>query len=230
MKKITLSAAILAMTMMGCSDMGVDNSVASANDVKQEQSHNSLAKSVNKDWSSVYYRLHTMQPVNPNGNGLHYFAFPEAAIGINFHTRDDLDGDGWEAQGELYVADKPYNPNTIYVATGLFSDCTFDEPYYTTANCRGWKLVGDAEGKNVSGVLAVSPRNPRGQKLSKDKFYMEVGAVSAFVGVWNEGSPAEVVENGATYHGGMFEDHGDQKARAIYRTYIWPKVRDKMLY
>ena len=224
MKKITLSAAILAMTMMGCSDMGVDNSVASTSDVKQEQSHNSLAK-VNDPQNAVYHRLLNMQPTDINGNGYQYFAFPEAGIGIMFQTRDDLDWDGWEAQGELYVADKPYNPNTIYVATGLFSDCEFNEPYYTTANCRGWKLVGEAEGKNVSGVLAVSPRNPSGQKLSKYKWYMEVGAVSAFVGVWNEGSPYETVENGATYHGGMFEDHGDQKARAIYRTYIWPKVR-----
>ena len=39
MKKITLSAAILALTMMGCSDTGLDNTVASAStsDVQNEQ-------------------------------------------------------------------------------------------------------------------------------------------------------------------------------------------------
>ena len=44
MKKVTLSAAILAVAMMGCSDMGVDNSVASTNEVKSEQPGNFLAK------------------------------------------------------------------------------------------------------------------------------------------------------------------------------------------
>ena len=46
MKKVTLSAAILALAMMGCSDAGLDNSVASApaSEVKSEQTHNFLAK------------------------------------------------------------------------------------------------------------------------------------------------------------------------------------------
>lgn len=35
MRKITLSAALLALTMMGCSDVGLDNSVASSNEVKK---------------------------------------------------------------------------------------------------------------------------------------------------------------------------------------------------
>ena len=51
MKKVTLSATILALSMMGCSDAGLDNSVASTNEVKaeptQESSYgdNFLAKS-----------------------------------------------------------------------------------------------------------------------------------------------------------------------------------------
>ena len=45
MKKVTISAAVLALAMMGCSDAGLDNSVASTNEVKKEaQNQNFLAK------------------------------------------------------------------------------------------------------------------------------------------------------------------------------------------
>lgn len=37
MKKITLSAAILALTMMGCSESGLDNSVASTSEITDAQ-------------------------------------------------------------------------------------------------------------------------------------------------------------------------------------------------
>ncbi|MDY6330209.1 MAG: hypothetical protein SPL52_01755 [Fibrobacter sp.] len=45
MKKITLSAAIMALAMMGCSDAGLDNSVASTSEVKNTQDQTFLAKS-----------------------------------------------------------------------------------------------------------------------------------------------------------------------------------------
>ena len=37
MKKIALSAAIMALAMMGCSDAGLDNSVASTSEINSEQ-------------------------------------------------------------------------------------------------------------------------------------------------------------------------------------------------
>ncbi|WP_290765961.1 hypothetical protein [Fibrobacter sp. UBA4297] len=232
MKKITLSAAILAMTMMGCSDTGLDNSVASTNDVKQEKSHNSLAKlidSQNKD----FHRLLNMQPTDIHGNGFEYYAFVDAGIGIQFYTIDDLDYDGHEAQALFNIAQAPFNPNTLLVATGLFSDC--DSYGY----CIGFHNVGVAynEYENISNVSIISnvsvqsPPNPEGDKLSRNKWYKEFGTISAFVAVWNQGTPDELVTNGAIYHGGMFEGpDGASKARAIYSRYIWPEIYESRLF
>ena len=230
MKKITLSAAILAMTMMGCSDMGVDNSVASTSDVKQEQSHNSLAKSIYYDDHNVIRRtLQNMAPTNSHNNGYEWYPYPEAGIGVEMQTRDDLDWDGWEGQGEFHVLAKPYNPNTILVVTAFVSDCDFNYNY-TVASC-GWHKVGVAYEVNQNIDNVVVHTNPNGNKLSKHKFYMDVGAVSAFVGVWNQGTPYEFVTKAATYNGGLFTtDHGAEKARAIYKTYVLPDVINKLYY
>lgn len=234
MKKITLSAAIMALAMMGCSDVGLDNSVASTNDVKQEKSYNSLAK-INDPQNAVFHRLLNMVPTDNNGNGYEYYAFVDAGIGIQFHTIDDSDYDGHEAKAVFNIAQLPFNyiaqaplyPNTILVVTGLFSDC--DSYGY----CTGFHNVGVAfkENKNISNVSIQSPPNPRGEKLSPNKWYMEYGTMSAFVAVWNQGTTSELVTNGAIYHGGMFEaPDGASKVRGIYNRYIWPEIRDRIIF
>jgi hypothetical protein len=238
MRKITLSAAILAMTMMGCSDVGLDNSVASApaSEVKSEQSGKYLAKSIYYNQSEVFDRLEKMEPTNPYNNGYQFYAYPSAGIGLWGQTHADLDLGGYEAIGEYHVVQAPFAPNTMLVVTGLYSDCErgYNAPYYTTANCRGWRNLEGVEYKVNQGIMdltAHSLPNARGQKLSQWKNYDELGAVSAFVAVWNQGSPYELVTSGVTYNGGMFEGaDGAKKARAIYRTYIWPKVRNKLFF
>lgn len=40
MKKVTLSAAILALTMMGCSETGVDNSMTATTSDAQKEKNN----------------------------------------------------------------------------------------------------------------------------------------------------------------------------------------------
>ncbi len=233
MKKVTLSAAILALSMMGCSDVGLDNSVASApaSEVKSEQSGNHLAKSIYYNWGSTYTYLFNMDPENPYNDGYGFFATEEAGIGFSVKTIIDQDWDGTEAQGEFIIHGAPFAPRTFFAATGLFSDCSYNEPYYTTANCKGFANVDyvyDPQNVNKLSAVVTSPRNPRGQKLANDKLS---GAVSVFVGVWNQNSPYELPLKGATYRGPIFDGaNGAKKALAIYRKYIWPVVREKLLY
>ena len=233
MKKVTLSAAILALSMMGCSDVGLDNSVASApaSEVKSEQTHNFLAKSIYYNQANIFYRLENMAPTTHANGTYHFYAYPDAGIGLKGITQDDLDWDGWEAIGEYHVVQAPFAPNTMLVATGLFSDCKLIGNT-DNVNCRGFHNVG-VEYRVNEGIMDLVAHSPRsgGKKLSKDKWFMELGAVSAFVGVWNQQSPYEFVTNGATYKGGMFEEVGGAKlARALYKKYIWPEIRDRLFF
>ena len=108
MKKITLSAAIMALAMMGCSDAGLDNSVASTNEVKNEQTQNFLAKINAQSENIVNVPLSEGAP--GVGDGYQFVAYPHAGLGIQVQTRVDLDWDGYEGQGEFFVAAAPFPP------------------------------------------------------------------------------------------------------------------------
>lgn len=224
MKKMALAATLLAVFMMGCSDMGVDNSVASTSEAKIGKTEPLLAK--------IATSPIIIEPLSPGmegvGNGYQYYPYENLGIGVAMQTRVDLDWDGYEAQGEYYVADGS-NPNTILVVTILVSDCKLHRYYQNPnviAECK-WDNIGVEYkvNQNIRSVLAHSPRNPQGKKLSSNKVATDIGAVSAFVGIWNQGTPIEVVHKAATYNGELFKkENGHEWAQAVYDTYIKDKI------
>ena len=119
MKKVTLSAALLTLTMMGCSDMGVDNSVASTskNDVKSEQTQNFLAKSGDNPYDMGFSGGNWYG----NHNGYENYTFEEIGIQVQMQTYFE----GTNGKGVFHVMNAPFNPNFIRVVT---------QPYY---KCRG---------------------------------------------------------------------------------------------
>jgi hypothetical protein len=236
MKKIlTLSAAIAALSMIGCSDAGLDNSVASTStsEVKVEKAEPYLAK-INLIPSRVEAnpKWYENEPLSPGQNGLCYgcavYGYDYANIAVEMATVADQDWDGYEGQSAYHVLTAPYNPDVILVVTTLVSDCRLGEGGYP--DCRGWDETGVAFefGKNIDEVRVRTPRNLNGRKLSvhKDDAHevgvrSGVGAVSAFVGIWNLGTPYEIVLKAATYSGGMFKkEDGPELARQVYNMNI----------
>ena len=247
MKKITLSAAIVALAMMGCSDAGLDNSVASTSEINSEQIQSSANEPLvlAKIGSKLSYKdrvdLNGLQPTdgnwNNNHNGYERYQYRDVGIDVEMQTRIDLDWDGYEGQGEYNIIAVPYNtyidapfkPNAILVVTTILADCKFDlygNPERDAVNCNNrWKKTGYTyvDDEKTDHVLV----HTEGGKLSKDKFYKEIGAVSAFIGIW--GSGAELVLGKATYVGGVFEGtYGPRKARAAYKEFILPIIRDHL--
>ena len=106
MKKVTLSAAILALMMMGCSDAGLDNSVASVNEVNADQGRALLAKL-------------TPEPISSGEVGLEHsgykrYVYPEDGIAVRVHSRpDDFT---WKSRGRA----------TIWVETSVAADLAWD--------------------------------------------------------------------------------------------------------
>lgn len=232
MKKVTMSAAVLALALMGCSDAGLDNSVASTstNEVKSEKTSPILAKSIYYDYNNVIYNnLGKMIPTGgntplvgnvPNNDGFERYVYQEAGIVVQMQTRVDLDWDGYEGQGEFFVVTENA-PNTILVVTTIVSDC--DDNGYCL-----WPVTNTAYkvNENVRSVLLHT--NPNGHKLSFWKNGDDVGAVSAFVSVWNQGTPYEFVTMAATYNGGLFKKKGQALAKKVYDRYILKEVRNKL--
>ena len=218
MKKITLSAAILALAMMGCSDTGVDNSVASAstNEVKIVETKPSLARIVASPENIEIEHL------TPGNNGYRFYPYEKYGIGVEMATVVDLDWDGYEGQSAYHVLDAPYNPNIIHVVTTLVADCIFK--FYPYTLCKT-ERTGSAHVPNTDVALVQTPRDGLGQKVAHDMDGAKIGAVSAFVAIWNQGTPVEIVLKAATYSGGLFQGNdGLKKAQAVYDTYIKGEV------
>ena len=244
MKKITLSAAIMALAMMGCSDAGLDNSVASTSEVSVEQVQSSaneplvLAKLGAMPNYHAREAINNLQPTGGNWysdhDGYARYQYPNYPIDVEMQTRVDLDWDGYEGQGEFHVLLAPFKPNAILVVSAIVSDCELYDYYNDGAYCQkaliGVKYVDNDEysdDEKVDHVLVHTELDAYGRKIPQAKFYKELGAVSAFVGVW--GSGAEIVLGWATYAGGGFEEaNGPKMARAVYKSYVLPEINKEL--
>lgn len=230
MKKITLSAAILALTMMGCSDTDVDNSMAStaANDVQNEQvnkltefpllmkkASNPVSCGTGLDLETCYTR-HYHGPEKLFYDFLiHSHVDPNFGTDISFMTvevRDDPEG------GHLF------NPkaNSIHMISVSACGCRMVRNHLKCtahvdsvrheANVYFWGLDGYA---NDQYIILDKPDQCN---------VNDVGVVTSFAAVFNAGKTSELILAGNTYHGPMFDNMSEDDARnlaeRIYQKYI----------
>ena len=207
MKKVTLMAIVWALTMMGCSESGMDNSAASTTsevsnvyELKLDETPKLFSRSVKCD---------DMQSldcyIEEEIRGHRYIAMLRPGVGNNEAFSElDLDLDGL-----LYVI-----PDFVHIYTACVQDCDdfgncavakTPEPYFKSKR----KI---ATITSAGGTLGVGPHHSCGSMFGK------VGVVSIFAVVYNAGKSDEVVLQGSTY----INLKRDQ-ALWVYRNYIYPQ-------
>ena len=194
MKKVTISAAVLALAMMGCSDAGLDNSVASTNEVKKEaQDQNFLAK---MEPQPLMHGIDGMVDYYYD-NGLairvHSYVHPTSPKGV---------GAFWKMSGPT-----PDVTNILTVAVagcGIKANNQFKCDHHRAHHESGYPNgpIFSNDMKSSTTYLDV-PRET-------------IGVVAAFGAVWNSGTPNEDIFNAASYSGAL--DYGS--ALQVYYKYL----------
>ena len=199
MKKITLSAAILALAMMGCSDAGLDNSVASTNEVKKEaQNQNFLAKN--------YFEQGLWQ-------GMVRHEYPGFAIDVNTYA------EGAHGVGAYSLAYGPV-PTVANVLTVAVAYCEFDANATYGYSC----AKHSADFVSGIGLTPIDPMNPHSsakevETRTSNLNNVPVGGIATVTAVgvvWNQGAPNEDVF-GVTHYSGPLNDY---TAGLVYQKYL----------
>ena len=196
MKKVTLSAAILALSMMGCSDVGLDNSVASTNEVKKEaQDQNFLAK---------------MQPEGVIHRGLYVYDY-QSMGGPTIHVNTYLDPFSNACIGEYWNASLASKPADFAdVITVAVAGCSFrSNGVFKCDQHRANHGFGPDGNHNIADNVVVKTPVLGGPREL-------IGVVSAFGAVWNSGKPNQDVFNATAYNGYL----NDAMAYEVYKKYV----------
>jgi len=219
MKKITLSAAVLALTMVGCSESGLDNSVAStsASDVQNGQ--------ISKNTEFPFVLKKASAPVGC-GTGMdwqscestYYHPYDGLRYTVMFSSGVRRDR---EADANLIVAVRDANNNIV-------NDSKADFVHIITVAVCGCRIIGnqlkcedyyksrylpDANvvfTTNHGTYVKTNVTEPLSQ-CAADR----IGTVSTFAAVYNAGSPAELVLAGNTFEGPMFFNMSDASAKNL---------------
>ena len=200
MKKVTLSAAILALAMMGCSDAGLDNSVASVNEVKNEQDHSFLAKL-------------TPEPISSGEVGLEHsgykrYVYPGDGIAVRVHSRPD--DYTWKSRGRATIwVESSVATDAATIVTVAVAGCSMaNNGDVTCAHHRAnWDVKTATRGFDVFTAELPVP-------------YIQVGVLAAYGAVWNLGKRNQNEFNATTYGGNL----PDNMAYSIYEKYILQAV------
>lgn len=204
MKKVTISAAVLALALMGCSDAGLDNSVASTNEVNNESSF--LAKGgdapVNASLTPGFW--------HGNNNGYEQYNYSAWNIRVEMQSH----AVGRHGVGEYHVMNGP-TPDVIHVVTSAVAGC---HVYSGEIYCNYDKSkVSHSFGSNQA--VAVTA-DLSGVNTS------DITVVTAFAAVWNLGTPQEIVLTAATYNGiGPLTLNDAQK---VYEKYVIQAAHNEM--
>ena len=198
MKQITLSAAIMALAMMGCSDAGLDNSVASTSEVNNEQIQQNVVS------MPVLKRDVYAEPFTHGDNGYMRYAYPGHAIEVQSYATPDKRG-----RGQLHIM-SGVAPVAINVVTVAVAGCggsgenfvCLDVRYKTKKNEQSGAMEVIADTEEMSDWV-----QPGG-----------IGVVSAFAAVWNPGKANEFIFSTVTYGGALNE----YSAYMVYNKYLLP--------
>lgn len=227
MKKMTLAATLLAVFMIGCSDMGVDNSVASTSEAKNQQ-----VKAVTNEplilarSATGFYRDERLTGGNYGGNHNGYERYSYMSeVGIEVQMQSYFDG--VNAIGAYHVMNAPYYPDFIRVMTVPFYNCRIDNR--NVAYCdfpsrsnpsRNMKVETVAATNNV---MAVTDEEGFAQSSWAQPELL--GVISSFSAVWNSGRSDEIILSAATYNGTRLQSNY-RLARALYEQYFLPAVNE----
>lgn len=219
MKKLTLSVALLAFAMMGCSESGFDNSMASAStsDVQNEQ----IKK--NTEFPIVLKKL--AAPVTC-GTGMDKgsceitYYHPYDGLNYRYSLSSSVYRDR-EVAGSIGVTVTDYHGNVV-------NNSKADFLHVITVGVCGCRIVGnqlkcenyhkDRYLFEPNAVFTMNngsyPRTNTTEQLSQcaaDR----IGTVSYYAAVYNAGTSTELVLAGNTFEGPMFFNMSDVSARNL---------------
>ncbi len=212
MKKITLSAAILALAMMGCSDAGLDNSVASTstNEVKSEKAVPFLAKLAPEPLAP--------SDVDPQ-SGYRVYDYTQSE-GIKVHVHSRPDERTWKGRGRATLwIETPGVPDVSNVLLLAVANCRWVGSSVKCDQHRA-KHMSCVNGSGYSTLCGPNnvPRNmdvytpELGAGITRN----DVGVMAAYASIWKLGTNNENTFSTATYGGNM----ADNMAYAIYTKYL----------
>ena len=217
MKKVTLFAAILALAIMGCSDAGMDNSIAStSNDVKNEQTLAAVNEQNEPSVSSVLEKVTWSEP----SFDIQYFGY-ENFNGVNFA----IHGYSWveespEKRGIGYFDVNISNTSAgnrkldvVHAITLNVADCKYKNGQ---AQCRyvDWRV--DHWYNVQSGQQLINQTSDALNFIDRDR----ITTISMFAGVWHMGRNDEVILQGSTYDGYLHDTHNQQLALLVAQRYL----------
>ncbi len=220
MKKIALSAAILAMTMMGCSDTGLDNTIASAStsDVQNEQ--------IKKNTEFPLVLKKVADPVTC-GTGMErptcYTEYYHGAEGLlyTFIIHSNVESRFGSSTTLMDVELRDTQRKNLFVPKADFVHMI------AVATC-GCRIVGNQlkckdhrdhqhHASNVNFMQPNGLSNTQWNDIDKPKNCSadSVSVVATYAAVFNAGTPAELVLAGNTFDGPMFDNMSVGNARNL---------------
>ncbi|SHK53472.1 hypothetical protein [Fibrobacter sp. UWB12] len=207
MKKVTLGAVVWALAMMGCSESGMDNSVASSIGAAQQGPVIEFAEipnlqavvddcSLDDCGDGIYFRTFK----DPYGHKYTYSH--QARVENNAFNRGY--GRVWVNKDEANVTKVDF----LYIRTVCVEDCD------DFGNCRESRLAKRHEYGYYFTTSNVQYYKNDCDKISDEK---NIGVVSTFAAVFNPGQHDEVVLQSTTY-----KNLGREQAMWVYRNYLYP--------
>ena len=201
MKKVTLSAAILALSMMGCSDAGLDNSVASApaSEVKSEQTHNFLARNFYQDFHQ----------------GLGIYRFSGGVINVNTYE------EGNHGAGAFAFSGGPL-PSVVNVLTVAVAYCEYDPNDHKYGYSCAKHSAGFQSGATDKSIDPRNPDHSSGRDVKAITGSLEnvpmggLGVVSSIAAVFDQGTPTEDIWGVSLYSGPLTYN----TAMKVYQKYL----------
>ena len=234
MKKVTLSAVIMALVMMGCSESGEDNSMASmtASDVRNEQ----IQK--NADFPFVLKKV--SDPVGC-GNGMTRLS----CLTTYYHGSEHLSYTFWIYSNGLagFGAAVLTMDISLKDSQGILHHPKADFVHMIAVNTCGCRIVGNqlkCKGYNTQRSDKTNFDFFKDGKVTTNDLILDkpsecsadsVGVVANYAVVFNAGKPTELVLAGNTFDGHMFDNMSDENARnlaiRVYQKYILEPYGDK---
>lgn len=204
MKKVTLSAAVLALAMMGCSDAGLDNSVASTNDAKSVQNASNAVAAL-------------MKASDNEEDFLIHYEYRTSHYGVNFafygssEVEESIDNRGI-GEFRIYTS----NNSKIDVINGItlnVADCRLDGQ---SAKCKYVIWNADRWFNVPSGATVTNRTDNTLHFIDRDR----ITTISTFAGVWNMGRSNEVIMSGSTYDGYLERTNNKYLAMLVAQKYL----------
>ena len=227
MKKVTLSAALLALMMMGCSDVGLDNSVASINEVKSEPAF--LAKS-GYVWPT--HALAVQEPLQKvDANNYVYHSY-NTGIKLNAGTWVDQGSNNGVGWFKMHREGSQTSPDYIRLIVLPLYNCHWANYNQTnqTASC-----ITNYNYFKVAQTLP--PPYPKVDELTAmtdtdlifhegNGFqYQQQNVMTYYIAVWSEGQPNQVVLAGTIYNGNQLKNNA-LLAQRVYEQIFIPSLNE----